>query len=109
MVIKKSPRLMVLLIALSVVAAACGGGTGTAASGGGDGASNGDTGSADRPFEGRTLRVALWGGSWTEGVRDSVGVRFEEETGATVEYIQGAHRSMRHSCSRRSVRPCRTT
>ncbi|MPZ70951.1 MAG: extracellular solute-binding protein [Actinobacteria bacterium] len=43
----------------------------------------------DRPFEGQTLRVANFGGSWNDAVRDTTGVRFEEETGAQVEYIEG--------------------
>ena len=56
----------------------------TACSSGGGGASPGG-----KPFEGRTLRVATWGGDWGEGVAESAGTLFEEQTGATVEYVLG--------------------
>lgn len=44
---------------------------------------------AARPFGGRTLRVATWGGDWANGVKTSVGKLFEEQTGAQVEYVLG--------------------
>lgn len=43
----------------------------------------------DRPFAGRTLRVATWGGDWGSNVEKSVGELFEAETGGNVEYVVG--------------------
>jgi putative spermidine/putrescine transport system substrate-binding protein len=48
-----------------------------------------DPADGDKPFEGRTIRVATWGGDWGDGVRESAGTLFEEQTGATVEYVFG--------------------
>ncbi|MBI4492301.1 MAG: extracellular solute-binding protein [Chloroflexi bacterium] len=42
-----------------------------------------------KPFAGRTLRVATWGGDWANGVKTSTAKIFEEQTGATVEYVFG--------------------
>lgn len=59
-------------VALSAAMAACG---------------SDDGGSTDSG--GGTLRVATWGGDWGDGVRESAGELFEEETGATVQYVHG--------------------
>ncbi len=42
-----------------------------------------------KPFAGRTIRVATWGGDWGNGVKTSAGKLFEEQTGAKVEYSLG--------------------
>lgn len=45
--------------------------------------------SAQEPrFEGVTLRLATWGGSWRDAVRDSVGQELEKR-GAKMEYVIG--------------------
>ena len=44
----------------------------------------------DRPYEGETLVVQVWGGTYEETMREYAIPAFEEETGATVEVITGA-------------------
>jgi len=44
---------------------------------------------AAKPFEGQTLRVAMWGGGWNRGLHEFVGKPFAEQTGAKVEYVIG--------------------
>jgi len=71
----RSRALVALATTLTIAAGCTGGG----------GASSGD----GKPFEGQTLRVATWGGDWGSNVENSVGKLFEEQTGATVEYVVG--------------------
>jgi len=66
------------LLIVVLVVGACGSG-GSGASGGANG----------KEFSGRTLRVATWGGDWGAGVKASTGTLFEQQTGATVEYVLG--------------------
>jgi len=53
------------------------------------GAAPGQSAASGKPFAGRTLRVATWGGDWVNGVKTSTGKLFEEQTGAKVEYVLG--------------------
>ncbi|MDD3824315.1 MAG: extracellular solute-binding protein, partial [Sphaerochaetaceae bacterium] len=46
-------------------------------------------GAAPKIGQGRTLVVGIWGGPQEEIVREHVAKRFEEETGATVEFVLG--------------------
>ena len=64
-----------LATAFALAATACGGDGGGDASGG------------DRPFEGRTLRVAAWSGPYARSIREYFVPPFEEATGATVEIL----------------------
>src|SRR5699024_11401004 len=41
-------------------------------------------------YEGETLVVQVWGGTYEETMRNDVIPKFEEETGATVEVVSGA-------------------
>lgn len=78
------------VIAVVALAAGCGGQETPAADD--ESPASDDTDGTDdtaASFEGEVLRVALWGGSWTDGVDAGVTKEFEEQTGATVEYIQG--------------------
>jgi putative spermidine/putrescine transport system substrate-binding protein len=40
-------------------------------------------------YEGKVLRVGLYGGTWLDGVKATAAKKFEEATGATVEYTEG--------------------
>lgn len=73
------PVLSLALAATMTIVAGCSSGEGAGASGG----------AGDKPYAGRTLRVATWGGDWGANVEKSVGVLFEEQTGASVEYVVG--------------------
>jgi putative spermidine/putrescine transport system substrate-binding protein len=44
---------------------------------------------AQQKFSGQTLRVAEFGGSWMQWLLKNVAPRFEQETGAKVEYVPG--------------------
>ncbi|MEX2542077.1 MAG: ABC transporter substrate-binding protein [Trueperaceae bacterium] len=46
----------------------------------------------DKPFQGQTLVVTSYGGSWQEFLNDTILPPFEEETGATVELATGLSR-----------------
>jgi putative spermidine/putrescine transport system substrate-binding protein len=46
----------------------------------------------DRPFQGQTLVVTSYGGSWEEFMRDTILPPFEEQTGAQVELAVGLSR-----------------
>jgi len=52
----------------------------------------GSMATAQRPFEGQTLIVTSYGGSWEEFLRDVIVPPFEEMTGATVELAVGLSR-----------------
>jgi putative spermidine/putrescine transport system substrate-binding protein len=42
----------------------------------------------DKPFEGVTLRVGTWGGSWLKRIKGTVGIELEKR-GAKIEYVIG--------------------
>jgi putative spermidine/putrescine transport system substrate-binding protein len=82
-------RLAALLaVAVALLVTACGG-------------SDESTSNAEKPgvaagaektpesFEGKVLKVGLYGGTWLEGVKATAAKKFEEATGATVEYTEG--------------------
>ncbi len=43
-----------------------------------------------KPYEGQTVRVSAWGGTYEETLRDIVKPAFEERTGATMEIVLGS-------------------
>ncbi len=47
------------------------------------------TAHAQQKFSGQTLRVAEFGGSWQQWLLKNIAPRFEQETGAKVEYLPG--------------------
>jgi putative spermidine/putrescine transport system substrate-binding protein len=47
------------------------------------------TAHAQQKFSGQTLRVAEFGGSWQQWLLKNIAPRFEQETGAKVEYVPG--------------------
>jgi putative spermidine/putrescine transport system substrate-binding protein len=49
-----------------------------------------ETQTTTKPYEGETLVVQVWGGTYEETMREYAIPAFEEETGATVEVITGA-------------------
>ncbi len=44
---------------------------------------------ASRPFDGQTLRVALWGGNTGKALRAAIAAPFEQRTGARIEWSEG--------------------
>ena len=46
----------------------------------------------DKPFEGVTLKVATWGGSWKENMENKIVPKFEE-LGGTIEFVTGSPQS----------------
>lgn len=48
--------------------------------------------SQDKPYAGQTLRFGTYGGSFGEWVQKNAGPRFEELTGAKIEYVAGTPR-----------------
>src|SRR5271166_5755590 len=44
---------------------------------------------AEEKFTGQTLRVAEFGGSWQQWLLRTIAPRFQQETGAKVEYVPG--------------------
>lgn len=59
-------------------------------SGGGSGNEEADSGEEEKPFEGQTVRVSAWGGTYEETLRNIVKPAFEERTGATLEIVLGS-------------------
>ena len=49
-----------------------------------------DSGEDAKPFEGQTVRVSAWGGTYEETLRNIVKPAFEERTGATLEIVLGS-------------------
>ena len=70
---------MLLVMAMTLPMAACG----SQESGGTENQSGGD--GTETSYEGETLVVQVWGGTYEETMRNDVIPKFEEETGATVE------------------------
>ena len=75
---------MLLVMAMTLPMAACG----SQESGGTENQSGGD--GTETSYEGETLVVQVWGGTYEETMRNDVIPKFEEETGATVEVVSGA-------------------
>lgn len=63
------------ILALTMLLAACGSGSSST--------------SSAKKFEGKVFRVATWGGDWGNNTKKAVGDRFEQQTGAKVEYVFG--------------------
>lgn len=68
---------LLMILALVSLLAACGG------------SESSSSASGSKKYAGRTLRIAMWGGGWQASQKEVVGKWFEENTGATVEYISG--------------------
>ena len=92
---KKRLLSTLLVLALALSCAACGGGpassgTASGSQGGAATPAPGGQSSTDKPFAGQTVRVTAWGGAYEETLRNIVVPKFEEETGAKVEIILGS-------------------
>lgn len=46
-------------------------------------------GFAQKPYQGQTLRIAMWGAGWNRGLHELVGKPFMERTGAKIDYVIG--------------------